>query len=446
MKIEDKKVDGCRVKFAITAPAEETQGDYNKIADIYKRKASIRGFRPGKAPLAIIEKFYGKELNADVRASLVRRFLEEAITQEKLDVVARVNVSDVNFSTATGISFTAEVDVHPEFKLPKYQKLPVKIKEVTVEDEAIDKQIEGLRASMSPREDSTEPIAAADMVQIDFSTKCTGDRTLADVVPSATRYSEGKDYWTLISEESEFIPGMNAALTGKKVGDQFTFDAKFLKSFPFEALRGQKAKYDVTIKAVRRAKPLDDEKLVKNTGLKTMDELRDAIRKHMLDEANAAEDASIREQISTILAKKADFDLPQSIVGMIMERKLDQVIRQATQGQQDPKAYAQAHAKELQKAAVEAAERQVHLDYIFEAIAKEQKIEVSEAEVQKEIEAAAQYYAMRSGNKSLTAAKLRANLEQDGTIVLLRTDLLSAKVLNWLVEDAKASKAPKAEK
>lgn len=443
MKIEDKKVDGCRVKLAITAPAEETQDDYNRIADIYKRKANIRGFRPGKAPLPVIEKFYGKELNADVRATLVRKFLEEAITQEKLDVVARVSVTDVLFSTATGVSFTAEVDVRPEFKLPKYQKLPVKIKEIVIEDEMVDKQVEGLRASVSPREDCSEPIADADMVQIDFTTKCTGGRTLAEVVPSATRFSSGKDFWILVSDESEFVPGLNAALIGKKIGEQFSLDVKFLKAFGVEELRGHKAKYDITIKAVRRSKTLDDEALAAKVGLKTIDELKKTIRKRLEDDAKASEDASLREQIASILIKKADFDLPKSIVGMIMERKLDQVIRQATQGQKDPRAYAQEHAEELQKQALEAAERQVRLDYIFAAIAKEQKIEVSEAEVQKEIEAAAQYYSMRSGNKSLTAAKLRENLERDGTIVLLRTDLLSAKVLGWLVDDARASKAAK---
>lgn len=440
MKIEDKKVDDCRVKMVIAAPAEETQGDYNRIADIYKRKAQIRGFRPGKAPLSIIEKFYGKELAADVRATLVRKFLDEAVTQEKLDVVAHVNIADVIFSTASGITFTAEVDVRPEFKLPKYQKLPIKTKEIAIEDETVAKQIEGLRSSMSPRQDSTEPIAEADMVQIDFASKCTGDKTLVEVVPEAARYSEGKGQWVLVSAEDDFIPGLNKALTGKKVGDQFTFDARFLKAFSFEPLRGQRAKYDVTVKAVRRSTPLEDKDLVEKTGLKSMDELRDAIRKHMTEEATAAEDAAIREQITNILAKKADFELPKSIVGMIMERKLDQVIRQATQGQQDPKAYAEAHAEELQKQAQEAAERQVRLDYIFAEIAKEQKIEITEAEVQKEIEAAAQYYAMRSGNKSITAAKLRANLEQDGTMTLLRTDLLSAKVLDWLVKDNKAAK------
>ena len=103
------------------------------------------------------------------------------------------------------------------------------------------------------------------------------------------------------------------------------------------------------------------------------------------------------------------------------------------------KAYATEHAAEIQKKAREIAERQVRLDYILAGIAAEQKIELTAEEIQKEIDSAAQYYAMQSGDKTITPAKLRQNLEESGNIVLLKTDLLSAKVLKWLTDELKAA-------
>ena len=164
------------------------------------------------------------------------------------------------------------------------------------------------------------------------------------------------------------------------------------------------------------------------------------IRKHMEEDAQSAEDRRERDEISEYLLKKASFAVPESMVLASLDRKLEDVIRAevAAAGAQDAKAYAKEHAAEIQKKAREIAERQVRLDYILAGIAAEQKIEVTADEVQKEIDSAAQYYAMQSRDKTITPAKLRQNLEESGNMVLLKTDLLSAKVLKWLADELKS--------
>ena len=440
MKIENQKVNDCRVKLVISAGPEETAEDYGKVTRLYTQRARIPGFRPGKAPLAVIQRTYGREMAADVKAALVSRLTQAAIEQEKLDVVARVAVDDVVFAPETGISFVETFDIKPVVKLPKYQKIPVAVNPVVIDESAVEKQIDSLRASMSPREDTEEPVAAEDMVQVDFEAT-SGGKPLAEVVPGAERFGKGTDFWALATPGSEFVPGLADAVAGKKKGEAFAFNTKFPKDFHMEALRGVKASYSGTIKLVRRTKPLADEELAKNVGMESIDKVRETIRKHMLEDAQAAEDRRERNEIGEYLLKKCSFAVPESMVLATLERKLEDVIRAevAAAGVQDAKAYAKEHAAEIQKKAREIAERQVRLDYILAAIAAEQKIEVTADEIQKEIDSAARYYAMQSGDKTITPAKLRQNLEESGNIVLLKTDILSAKVLKWLSDELKAA-------
>ncbi len=442
MKIENKKIDDCRVNLVISAGPEETAEDYGKVTRIYTQRARIPGFRPGKAPLAVIQKMYGRELMADVKAALVSRLTQAAVEQEKLDVVARVAVDNVVFTPETGISFSSTYDIKPVVKLPKYQKIPVAVNPVAIDESEVEKQIESFRGSMSPREETEEPVAAGDMVNLDFEAT-SGGKPLSEVVPAADRFAKAENFWALAAPDSEMVPGLAAAVTGKRKGDTFAFDTKFPKDFHIEPLRGVKASYAGTVKLVRRTKPISDEELAKNVGMESIDKVRERIRQRMVDEAQAAEDRRERDEIGEYLLRKSSaFTVPESMVLEVMERKLEDVIRSAVAaagGNQDPKEYAKEHAVEIRAKAREIAERQVRLGYILEGIAAEQKIEVTNDEIQKEIDNAARYYAMQTRDKSITPAKLRENLEESGKIVLLKGDILNDKVLKWLSDELKAA-------
>lgn len=440
MKISNDKISDCRVKLTVSAGPDETRADYDKVVATYKRNARIPGFRPGKAPLNVIEKFYGQRLNADIKGTLIERFCREAIEQEKLDIVAQVNVEDVVFTPEEGITFTTTYDIKPQIKLPKYQKIPVKFNEITVDDAEIEQRIENLRKQMSPREDVDDAIVAEDMVQISFEAK-SGRKLLSEVVPDAGNFAKAEDFWAFASDEAPFIPGLPAALIGKKKGEEFELETKFPKDFSNEALRGVKAKYTGTVKAVRRAKLIDDAELAKNVNMESIDKIRDTLRQHMLDEANAVENKRIRDEISEYLLKKSSFEVPESMILAYEEGKLEEIIRNLGQ-QKDVSEYAREHAEELKKQAHESAENTVRLNYVLEGIAAEQKIELTEAEINQEIDSAARYFAMR-GDKNMTADKLRENLYRSGRIVLIKMDLLASKTIKWIADDLKAAKEAK---
>ena len=277
MKVETQKAGDCRLKLIINAGPEETRPDYEKITREYVKHGRVPGFRPGKAPLDVITRRYQREMDEDVRQQLIARFYRQAVEEQKLDVANIVDVSDVLFSPGTGISFVLTVDVAPEFKLPKYQKLPLKINTVSVDEAGVDQSMATLRNSLTRYEATDTPVAEGDMVRIDY-TATSGGKPLASR-RRQRRFAEGTDFW-MQAAEPEFVPGINGVLVGLAVNDTRELDVKFPKDFANEALRGVKAQYTITVKAVSRGVPPTDEMLLQMTGFESLEALRERVREN----------------------------------------------------------------------------------------------------------------------------------------------------------------------
>ena len=434
MKVEIQKAGECRVKLIVNAGPEETRPDYEKITREYVKHGRIPGFRPGKAPLEVIARRYQREIDEDIRQHLIARFYREAVENEKLRVASIVDVADVLFSPGTGISCVMTVDLVPEFKLPKYQKLPVKFNTVAIDDDKVAQQIAALRANLTRYEPTDSPVAPGDMVQIDYSAT-SGGKPLAEAVPDCGRLAKGTDFWTQAAPP-EFIPGIAEALAGLAVGGTRELDVKFPKDFPGEALRGVKARYTLVVKAVRRGAPPDDAALVKQVGFDSLDALQARIRENLQREAEREEEHRRQQEVAELLLKKCDFPLPQSVVAAETRRALRRMLGELGQ-QEGVGEYVEKNREAIMNNASAGAANSVRLNYILSAIAAAEKIEVSEAELDGQIATAARYYTAR-GEKNLTPARMRERLAEGDGLELMRQDLLNSKVVKWLLADAQA--------
>lgn len=435
MKIDNRKLGDCRVKLIIDATPEETKPDYDKVVRQYVQRARIPGFRQGKAPLGVIQKFLGAELLASAKEALVSRLSSEAMKQENVEVANIVSVDDVVFSPESGINFTVTIDVKPEVKLPKYQKMPIKAEEVKVDEAQVQGQLEALRKSVSPRNETTDPVAKGDIVGIDFRGEI-GGVPLAEAKPDAEKIlAEGTSRWVEADEDSDrpFIPGIASALMGKKTGDEFSFEAKFPSDFHDAALRGEKVSYTGTIRAVRRYAPVSDEELAKVFEVESCDALRDRIRERFRSQAQMFEDMRLDSEIRDWLDKKCSFPVPDSIVAIRTSDLYEGVIREEIDKAkpEDASVYAREHAADIHKIAEERARRQVRLSYVFEAIAKEQGIEVTDSDVNKVVAEISSYH-VQQGDKSMTPQRVGELLRANGRIGLLRQGELEKKVLDYL--------------
>lgn len=442
MKIESKK-DACRVTMVVNASAEEIREDYDKVVKAYIKDAPIPGFRRGKAPISVIKSRFGKEMQREIESRLVSRLLPEAIEQEKLDKVRVVDLSGIVCTAETGISFSCVVDVKPEFKLPKYQKLPVTVNSTEISQDKVDDYLKMLRRSYAKSEESVAAAKDGDYLEVSFEAT-SGGKAIEGIPEESSRFIKSEKFWLTAEEkpEHESIPGSSKAMLGLKKGDDFTFDTKFPNDFSVEALRKVKATYTGKVLAVRAMVEPTDEELLKACYAESMEQLCDNVRKSLQKRADDEENKRLSDEISALLIKKASFDVPQSDVQIFTHEQVEEIARsKAFEAKaESAEAYFAEHKDEIMKEAETKAIDVVRLRYIVQGIASEQDVKVTDKDINDELNNAVQYMAMRDPKSKLTAAKLREQLEESGRIALLEDQILKAKVIDWIIADIKAGK------
>ena len=384
MKTESKKQDKCQVKLTVTLDAEEVKACVKEVEKAFVREVRLPGFRPGKAPIELIRKDFAGQLKEETTRTILRKYYSDAVKQEKVDEIALADVQDVNYDDKGG-SFTAMVDVKPEFKLPTYKGLKVAFNDTKVEDAAVAEQVERMRVAFAKYEDAKDGEAAADgdYVQIDY-TGTVGGKSILELAPDAKIVASGAGFWTQL-EEGRFLKEILDAVKGMKAGEskdgiKVTFD----KNAAPEPLKGKKAVYTVTLKAFRRRVLPTDAEFIEKAKVESLDALKKTIREQMERQAIAQEEARRENEAVELLMKKVDFDVPQSQVRRAMDGYLSELAQRAQYAGLTAEYFEQNRDKILKDAEANA-EKQVRLWYVIDAIAEAEKIEAKDDEKGKKV-------------------------------------------------------------
>lgn len=429
MKVKFEDAGVCRKVMSIEVPRDDVVPDYDRVLALYAQSAVVPGFRRGKAPRAVVERHYAKHIADDARDRLIPKYYHEALEKEKLRPVAVLDVQDVVFDKNTGLSFKVLLDVAPEFKLPKYRKLVVKAEPVEVTDKDVDEILEHLRERAARYEDvSGRPAQLTDMVQLDYDAVLDG-QSLDELVPGCRGLGAAKDFWVLLGEP-EFLPGFNAALEGMETGTQRDVTVDFAEDYHIKEVAGKKAQYNVTLKNLReRHLPELNDDFAKGMAAESLDGLRDHIRRDLEQMRNDAEKRRREDVITGQLLEKADFDIPESIVQEETQNVLRGMLHQMSTSGQTREQLVEKREDLWKQADVSARDR-VRLMYILNRISEEEKLEVSEKEIDDAISALA-------ARQRVEPAELRKQLESNNRIETLHTDLLNRKALDHVMENAK---------
>ena len=384
MKTESKKLDKCQVELTVTLDAEEMKAIAKDVERAFVREARLPGFRPGKVPVELIRKEFAQGLKQETERAMFQKNISKAIEAEKLDQVAVVDMKDVK-NGAEGGAFTAVVEVKPTFKLPTYKGLKIEKKDATVTDEQVNDQVARLRAAYAKYEDAKEGEAVqdGDFVQIDYA-GTVGGKAIVEINPEAKIVSSGTGFWTQV-EEGRFLPEILDAVKGMKVGEtKEGITAKFDKETAPEGLKGEKAVYTLTLKSFRRRVLPTDAELVAKAKAESLEKLVATVREQMQKHATEQEEARRENEAVELLLKKADFDVPGSQVNRAMDGYLQQLAQRA-QYSGLPADYFEKNRDKILKDAQDAAEKQVRLWYVIEAIAAEEKLEAKDDERGKKV-------------------------------------------------------------
>ena len=391
MTVEQKaEKNPCVINLTVKAGADEIKGEAKKVLNEFVREAQVPGFRKGKVPVEIIRKNFAAELKRETEGACFRAFYPKAVDESGLKVIALEGVTEMKLDEATGMEFTALVEIRPEYKLPKYKGLSIKAGDTKVEDSAVESQLESMRKMFAKYEDGKEGdvVADGDFVQFDYKGEIDG-QPLSEIVPEQKAVCEATGFWTQV-EEGRFLPEILEALKGMKAGDEKNkVKVKFPKEAAPEALKGKKAVYELKVTMIRKCALPDDAGLVEAMKSESMDKIRADIRERLEKQAAEAEVENRRNQAIELLLKKADFDVPPSLVQRQAEAYLGRLAQQMQYAGVTSE-YIEQNREKILKDATEQAEKQVRLSYLLLDIADTEKIEVEEKDENKKDQARAE--------------------------------------------------------
>ncbi len=427
MKVTVEPVSPCRKLLKIEVAAEVVAAEYQNVVKDYAKHARIPGFRPGKAPAATAERRFAKEILDETRERLVPRAYHEALEQEKLKPVAVIDVSDISLEKQLPLTFRVTLDVDPEFTLPEYRGIPVKAQPVKVGPEEVNQLIANLRERQGKFDDNPERAAAkGDIAVIDYTGVCDG-KPVGELAPERAELGQGKDFWVLLLEGHEFLPGIVKALDGVRVGETRELKVAWPADFAVTALAGRTAVYALQVSMVRERKLPDvNDDFAKAVGAVSVDDLRAKVRDNLQASAEAGERGRQKDELLKALLEQTPLtDLPQSMVEeqarhIIRDVVADNVRRGLNKDQ------IEEHREDIFNRAAQSSTERVKVEYVLTRIADLEKVTVEDADLEQRIGEMAERY-------GTPRQKLRADLEKREALDALRRSLRLDKTLDLLL-------------
>ncbi|QCX33078.1 trigger factor [Caloramator sp. E03] len=427
MNTKVEKVENNKVKLEITVSAQDFQEALKKSYNKNVGKFNIPGFRKGKAPMAIIEKYYGIGVFYEDAVQFVcDDTYPKAIEENNLDPVDYPEIDIVQIDKNKDFIYTATVTVKPEVKLGEYKGVEVEKVEYKVSDEDVDTELNLMRDKNARILTKEGKIENGDIAVIDFE-------GFIDGVP----FEGGKaDNYQLTIGSGTFIPGFEDQLVGVAAGNTVDVNVTFPEDYHEESLKGKPALFKVTVKEVKYKElpELDDEFAKDVSEFDTLDELKQDIRKKLEEENALKAKKEYEDKVINKVVEAAEVDIPD----VMIEKEIDFMIndfsyRLKYQGL-DIKKYAEligTTVEGLREQFKEPAKQRVKNKLVLEAIAKAENIKASEDEIEKRAEEIAKYY----GSKDLEKMK-EAILMTEKNII--EDEIVNNKVIDFVVESSKA--------
>ncbi len=308
MKVTLEKEKENVVKLDITIPAKDAVDAYNNAVRKISQYVNIDGFRKGKAPRAVVERHVGTErIKQEAIENLMPRAINQAVADNKLDIIAQPYVTNYNFNIGEDLTVTAKAELRPEVTLGQYKDLTVEIKDTPIEADALQKQLDRLLDQHSTMETVIDrPTKDTDIAVIDFDGYSNGEKIQG---------GEAKNY-PLNLGNSNFIPGFAEQIVGKNLNDEFEIKVTFPEKYHDEKLQGQPATFKIKINEIKEKKlpELNDEFAQKLGNFKTVDELKADIQKYLDEQHERTNKQNSENEIFKTVIDNAKVDIPQSMV------------------------------------------------------------------------------------------------------------------------------------
>ena len=402
-------------------PADEVSKAMERVAKEFARLARVPGFRPGKAPIPLIKKRFAEDIKGEVLQTLVPQQVEKAVAEQKLTPVSQPQVDRVEYNEGHPVKFRASFEVLPEFALGNYKSLEIEMPDLQITDASVAETL----AEMQQRAATFTPVEGRavqndDFVQVKLhgTPEGGGDPLQADSVLCH------------VGAEETMEP-FNENLRGANVGDHKNFDVEYPADYPDAKLTGKKFHYSVDVLGIKtKTLPEINDEFAKDVSdAESLEELKKKIRESLEHERDHRQKELQREKVLAELVKLHAFPVPDSLVEHQMDVRLERVVRSLAQQGVDPRAV-NVDWVSLRRRQEERARDDVKAELVVDRIATEEQIDVTEEELQHELEHVASH-----GGESAEA--IRARLTKQGALDRMKAKLRSDKTVDWLAQNAR---------
>ena len=403
--ITTKKSEGVERLVSVSVPVETVRTAEDQAARKYASRVRLPGFRPGKAPPAMVRKKFGDAIRQEALESLVQEAYKEVVEREKFKLAGQPHVHDVQFAEGKPLTFDLHLEVRPEIKLARTSGFRVTRAMPTISDDQVTEQIENLReqrATWTPVEERPMP---QDMVTVELATADENGE-----IP------EGKEY-RLVLGTGQAIPGIEEVIMEAKPGETVERPVRWPDDFPDEEQRGKTKMVRVTLRDVKRKSlpPLDDA-LARDVGdFDSLDAMLKAVREDLERHAERTADSDMRQKLIDEILGANPFEVPPTWV--------NQLVKAYAEAYQVPTDETGRFADEFRSMA----ERQVRRDMVIDALSEQEGLKATEADIDDRIAEVAK-------KRNQDPGQVYASLQKANRLSEIERSITEDRVFAWLLE------------
>lgn len=408
----------CKRSVEVEIPLEEVEKTKERVTSSLRQRVKLPGFRPGKAPLSMIQSRFESDIRNEVLEMLLPQAFREKVEKDGLKVVGQPNITDLKFEAGQPIHFKADFEVAPEFEVSEYRGLAAKYEEPLVSEEDLNKRLDSMRESkadyinLDPR-----PIESGDYVLVHLKSL----EGLAEAIDTDVQIQVGGE---------DTLAAFNEALIGLSPDQMREIEITYPEDYGQENLAGKTVRFELTPKTLRKKElPALDDEFARDLGdFQTLDELKEAVRKAIFGEKQFAAQQTAKEEIIDKLVDSNPFPIPEAYIDRQIENQVRAQLNDLAGRGIDPNTIKLDWAKVKENQGDKAA-RNVRASLLLEKIAEKEGIHATKEEVDGEIQRIA-----RREHEAL--AVTRAKLEKDGAVGRISGHIQTQKTLQFLFDHA----------
>ncbi len=424
MKTDVEELSPTRVKLTVEVPFEELEHAFDETYKSLAKQVRIKGFRPGKAPARLIDRYVGRgAVISEAVNHAVPELYNQAVQETELFTLGQPDVEITKLEDNDELAFTAEVDVRPKFEVAGYEGLQVTVDDAEATDDQVDDQVTNLRERFSTLTGAGRPAQTGDHVSIDLSAAIDGE-TLEDVQTSGLSYEIGTN---------TMLEGLDDTLVGMSEGETQTFTTALVGG----EHEGKEADVTVTVHSVKvkELPELDDEFAQMASEFDTMAELREDVETRMAGTRRMQQLSQARDKALEQLVDFIDVSLPDSVVEDEVKRRRESLEQQLEQSGLTKEAYLESQGQteeEFDEELTKGAHTAVKAGFVLDQLALQEDLSADQSEL-------SQYVVEQAQRMGVSPDQLAQHLVESEQIRAVYTEVVRAKAMDLVLSKAEVT-------